>query len=51
MPNEAHDLFRRQCPGDALTKLEGSLCDASQENVMACSDNCYDIVYNTRTPT
>jgi hypothetical protein len=45
MPNKAHNLFRRECGGSALTVLEGSSCDgATQANILACSDNCYDIV-------
>lgn len=43
-PLDTPTLFRRQCPGDALTVLEGSSCDMSQADALACSDNCFDIV-------
>lgn len=45
MPNNAHNLVRRQCSGAGLTVLEGSPCDeATQAYTLACSDNCYDVV-------
>lgn len=42
---ETPPLFRRQCPGDALKVLEGSTCDKDDAKALACSDNCFDIVY------
>lgn len=48
-PSDTPNLFRRQCPGDALTVLEGSTCDMSQADTLACSDNCFDIVSHTHS--
>jgi hypothetical protein len=48
-PFDTPKLFRRQCPGDARTVLEGSTCEMSQADTMACSNNCFDIVSHTHS--
>lgn len=46
-PFHTLNLFRRERSGGALTALEGSACDMSQANALACSDNFFDIISHT----